>query len=86
MFSEDKLFNNWNSKNNKFNLINYILPADDLEDFNLIKKNIKNLESYDFKEIIDKYGSQLNKLEMLVLKYSEIVKTEYIILSVLLKL
>ena len=56
MFSEDKLFNNWNSNNKKFNLINYILPTDDLEDFNLIKKNIKNLESYDFKEIIDKYN------------------------------
>ena len=56
MFSEDKLFNNWNSNNEKYNLLNYVLPTQDLEDFNLIKQNIKKLESYDFKEIINKYN------------------------------
>ena len=55
MFSENKLYNNWNINVKKYNLLNYILPTQDLEDFNIIKKNIKNLESYDFKEIIDKY-------------------------------
>ncbi len=56
MFSENKLFNNWNSNNKKFSLLNYILPTQDLEDFNLIKGNFKNLENYDFKEITDKYN------------------------------
>ena len=56
MFSENKLFNSWNLNNKKYNLLNYILPTQDLDDFNLIKKNIKNLESYNFKEIVDKYN------------------------------
>ena len=56
MFSENKLFNNWNLKNKKSNLLNYVLPTQDLDDFNLIKKNFRDLESYDFKEIIDKYN------------------------------
>ena len=56
MFSENKLFTKWNSDNKKYSLLNYILPTQDLDDFSLIKKNIKNLENYDFKEIINKYN------------------------------
>ncbi len=55
MFSENNFYKNWNLNNQKYNLLNYILPTEDLEDFNSIKKNIKNLENYDFKDIIDKY-------------------------------
>merc|ERR1711991_132503 len=56
MFSENKLFSNWNSNNKKYSLLNYILPTQDLDDFSLIKENINNLETYDFKEIINKYN------------------------------
>ena len=56
MFSESNLFNKWNSNTEKYHLLNYVLPTEDLEDFNLIKRNSKNLENYDFKEIIQKYN------------------------------
>ena len=56
MFSEDKLFSSWNVNNKKYSLLNYILPTQDLDDFSLIKRNINNLENYDFKEIINKYN------------------------------
>lgn len=56
MFSENILFASWNLKNKKYSLLNYILPTQDLDDFSLIKKNINNLETYDFKEIINKYN------------------------------
>jgi len=56
MFSENKLFSSWNSNNKKYSLLNYILPTQDLDDFSLIKRNINNLETYDFKEIINKYN------------------------------
>ena len=36
-------------------MIEYILPAEDLEDLNLIKENYSQLENYDFQEIIQKY-------------------------------
>ncbi len=55
MFSENKLFTSWNLNNKKYSLLNYILPTQDLDDFSFIKKNINNLETYDFKEIINKY-------------------------------
>jgi len=56
IFSEDKLFNNWNLYNKKYHLLNYVLPTEDLEHFNLIKKNLNNLESYNFEEILNKYN------------------------------
>ena len=56
MFSESNLFNRWNSNTKNYHLLKYILPTEDLEDFNLIKRNSKNLENYDFKEIIQKYN------------------------------
>ncbi len=56
MFTENKLFSSWNLNNKKYNLLNYILPTQDLDDFSLIKRNINNLETYDFKEIINKYN------------------------------
>tara|TARA_Y100000768_G_scaffold380269_1_gene357154 strand:+ start:41 stop:1129 length:1089 start_codon:yes stop_codon:yes gene_type:complete len=56
MFTENILFKNWNLNKKRFSLLNYILPSEDIEDFNLIKNNIKNLENYDFEEIIGKYN------------------------------
>jgi hypothetical protein len=56
MFSESDLFNRWNLDIKNYHLLNYILPTEDLEDFNLIKKNSKNLENYNFEKIIQKYN------------------------------
>lgn len=36
-------------------MLNYILPSDDIEDFNLIKQNSNNLENYDYQKILQKY-------------------------------
>tara|TARA_S200000501_G_scaffold296036_1_gene282081 strand:- start:1301 stop:2380 length:1080 start_codon:yes stop_codon:yes gene_type:complete len=56
MFSENYLFNNWNLNKKRYHLLEYVLPTEDLEDFNLIKINSKNLENYNFKEIVKKYN------------------------------
>ena len=56
IFSESYLFNNWNLDIKKYHLLNFILPTEDLEDFNLIKDNSKNLENYNFEPIIKKYN------------------------------
>ena len=56
MFSDNTIYNLWSSNNKKYDLLNYILPTDDLEDLNLVKKNIKNLENFEFSEIVKKYN------------------------------
>jgi len=56
VFSDNELSNEWNNFNKSFHLIEYVLPTEDLEDFNLIKKNYDLIEQYDFQEIINKYN------------------------------
>jgi len=56
MFSDNIIYKLWNSNIKQHDLINYILPAEDLEDLNLIKKNIENLEKFEFGEIVKKYN------------------------------
>ena len=56
MFSENIIHNLWNSNIKKYDLLNYILTTEDLGDLNIIKKNIKNLEEFEFSEIIKKYN------------------------------
>ena len=55
VFSNNPIHKNWKKVDKKSFLIEYILPTEDLEDFNLIKKNYSELENYDFNEIIKKY-------------------------------
>jgi hypothetical protein len=55
IFSNNQIYENWNKSNKKSQLINYLLPTEDLEDMNLIKSKFNVIEEYDFKEIIDKY-------------------------------
>jgi hypothetical protein len=56
MFSESDLFNSWNLDNKNYHLLKYVLPTEDLDDFNLIKRNLENLGAYNFQEIIQKYN------------------------------
>ena len=55
IFSSNPIYQNWNKLDKKNFLIEYLLPTEDLEDFNLIKENYFDIENYDFKEIIEKY-------------------------------
>ena len=55
VFSDNKFYDEWNNYSESFYLIEYILPTEDLEDLNLIKKQYDLIEQYDFKEITSKY-------------------------------
>ena len=67
IFSENNLFKNWNLDKKKFHLLNYILPTQDIEDFNLIKNKLPDLENYDFMDIINKYNLE-NYIIMVIFK------------------
>ena len=55
IFSNNPIYEYWKKNDKKDYLIEYILPTEDLEDINLIKKEYLNLENYDFQDIIKKY-------------------------------
>jgi hypothetical protein len=56
VYSNNLLYDKWNSTDHKNFLINYILPTEDLEDLNLIRKNYLEIENYNFENIIKKYS------------------------------
>ena len=65
LLSENPFYLNWNKFYKKYHLLNYVLPNEDLDDLNIIKNNVNNLEDYEFKEIINKY--QLNDYIIVIL-------------------
>ena len=40
----------------KFHQINYVLPNEDIEDFSIIRKNIGDIENYNFNELHEKFN------------------------------
>ena len=52
---ENIFYTQWNKENEKYFLLEYILPNEDLDDISILSKNISSIEDYDFKEIINKY-------------------------------
>ena len=48
IFSDNRIYNEWKNYIKTYDLIKYVMPTEDLEDFNIIKKNYENLEEYDF--------------------------------------
>ena len=56
IYSDNPFYENWKNENNRKQLIEYILPTEDLEDLNLIRKNYLEIENYSFKQIIEKYS------------------------------
>ena len=55
VYSNNPLYKKWKSQNDKSNLINYILPTEDLEDLNIIRENYLDIENFNFEKIIEKY-------------------------------
>ncbi len=55
IFSNNPIYTNWNKTNKRYQLINYLLPSEDLEDLNLIKEKLDVIETYNFNDITKKY-------------------------------
>ena len=48
LFNNNIFFEKWNEKNERYFLLNYFLPSEDLEDVNLLSQNSKSIEDYNF--------------------------------------
>ena len=65
--NQNLFYKNWNLISQKYHLIKYVLPNDDIEDYSIIKKNIRNIENYNFDEIKNKYNLS-NEIILIILK------------------
>ena len=67
-YLNDNIFvTNWGSVEKNYFQINYILPNEDVEDYLTIKNNLQDIENYNFKKILKKYGSK-NFIIMIIFK------------------
>ena len=57
MYKDNLFYNKWNTEVNKKFLLNYSIPAEDLEDLQLIQNNILNIENFNFDQILKKYNT-----------------------------
>ena len=89
IFSNNLVYEKWNTINQEYYLINYLLPTEDLEDLSIIKKNYDLIENYDFKEIIKKYylenciialffknGQEVRILSKIITKNNVVIKND----------
>ena len=72
-YSDNPFFLNWNLNNKKFHQINYVLPNEDIEDFSIIRKNIGDIENYNFNEIFNKYNVK-NRILLVILNQDNLLK------------
>jgi len=72
-YSNNPFFLNWNLNNEKYHQINYVLPNEDIEDFSIIRKNVSNIENYNFNEIFNKYNVK-NRILLVLLKQDNQIK------------
>ena len=55
LFNDNIFYNSWNDIINNYQLLDYLLPTEDLEDLNKIQEMSDSIETYDFINLITKY-------------------------------
>ena len=73
-FNENFFYQNWLKNENKNELIDFILPIEDLDDFSKIQKSKEEIEKIDIGEIIKKYD-QKNYVFVFMYYENNIIRT-----------
>ena len=55
LFNKNIFYKKWNKNSERYFLLNYLLPSEDIEDVNLFIQNSTSIEDYNFEEIVTKY-------------------------------
>ncbi len=56
LFDKNPFLNAWIQEKKNYHLLNYILPTEDLDLVKVLNNNSNNLEEYNYKNLIKKYG------------------------------
>ena len=56
IYLNNEFYSSWNKYLGQSELLTYILPSEDLEDYSIIKKNLENIENYNFANLLSKYN------------------------------
>ncbi|MDA7767771.1 hypothetical protein N8897_01080 [Candidatus Pelagibacter sp.] len=55
LFNNNIFYDKWNDQKNSYDLLDYLLPSEDIEDLIELQRTSKNIETYDFSNLINKY-------------------------------
>ena len=55
LFNDNIFYKKWNNTNKSYQLLEYLLPSEDIEDLSMIQENSSSIETYDFIDLIKKY-------------------------------
>ena len=55
LFNDNIFYQKWNIIKNNYQLLNYLLPSEDLEDLSRLQNKSNSIETYDFINLIKKY-------------------------------
>ncbi len=55
LFNDNIFYKKWNNDNKNYQLLDYLLPSEDLEDLNKIQEMSRSIDTYDFFNLITKY-------------------------------
>jgi len=55
LFNNNIFYDRWNDTKKNYQLLDYLLPSEDLEDLNKLQEMSNSIETYDFIDLINKY-------------------------------
>ncbi|MDA9646870.1 hypothetical protein N9S82_00175 [Candidatus Pelagibacter sp.] len=55
LFNNNIFYDKWNDQKNSYDLLDYLLPSEDIEDLVELQKTSKDIDAYDFSNLINKY-------------------------------
>ena len=74
LFNNNIFYDKWNEQKNSYDLLDYLLPSEDIEDLVELQKTFKNIETYDFSNLINKYDIK-DSIILIIYKESNRVRT-----------
>ena len=74
LFNNNIFYDKWNESKNSYDLLNYLLPSEDIEDLIELQKTSNDMETYDFSKLINKYDIKDNII-LIIYKEGNSIRT-----------
>ena len=74
LFNNNIFYDRWNEQKNSYDLLDYLLPSEDIEDLIELQKTSKDIETYDFSNLINKYDIE-DSIILIIYKESNSIRT-----------
>jgi len=72
LFNDNIFYKKWNNVNKNYQLLEYLLPSEDIEDLNKLQEISRSIETYDFVNIIQKYDLKDYIISIIYKKKNEV--------------